>query len=111
MLGTVFTVLVNIQSKKKLFELSNVEFCLRKYFEDEVYAIMSNVVVVLIMALSVNEWATINETVQKFVTVIFALGGSIGAYGFSSILGGTKKKIRNIIDQKTDIADNINQEQ
>lgn len=107
LLGLLFVVLHKIQATKKDFEVANQPFLLKKFFEKELIAIIMSVVVIVLMAITVNEWMYVNPTVENYVTIIFALGGAIGSWAFLLFLGGSKKFIRGVIDRKTNIADGI----
>lgn len=105
LLGLVFVTLAKMQSVKKDFQVANKHFIPKKFFEDEFIGILMSVVFLVLMALTVKEWINIKPQAENYVTIIFAMGGAIGSWAFMLFLGRSKKYIRNIVDQKTDIAD------
>ena len=107
LLGLLFVILHKIQATKKDFNVANQPFVLKKFFEKELVAILMSIIVIVLMAITVNEWMYVNPTVENYVTIIFALGGAIGSWAFLLFLGGSKKFIRQVIDKKTNIADAI----
>lgn len=109
-LGLIFVILHKINSVKKDFAVANQPFVLKKFFEKELIAIIMSIIVIVLMAITVNEWMYVSPAVEKYVTIIFALGGAIGSWAFLLFLGGSKKFIRQVIDKKTNIADSISGE-
>jgi len=107
LLGLLFVTLAKMQGLKKDFRVANQPFVLKKFIDGEIVGIAMSLTVILLMAVTLDEWIQIKPEVEKFVTVIFALGGAIGSWAFLLFLGGSKKYIRKIIDEKTNIADGI----
>ena len=107
LLGLLFVILHKIQATKKDFNVANQPFVLKKFFEKEFVAILMSIIVIVLMAITVDEWMYVHPSVENYVTVIFALGGAIGSWAFLLFLGGSKKFIRQVIDKKTNIADAI----
>lgn len=107
LLGLLFVTLNKMQSCKTDFKVANEEFVIKKFFKDELIAILTSLTFIVLMAITVKEWINVNPIVEDYVTVIFALGGAIGSYAFLVFLGGSKKYIRKIIDKKTNIADGV----
>jgi len=110
LLGLIFVILHKIQATKKDFNVANQSFVLKKFFEKEFVAILMSIIVIVLMAITVDEWMYVHPSVENYVTVIFALGGAIGSWAFLLFLGGSKKFIRQVIDKKTNIADAISDE-
>jgi arginine exporter protein ArgO len=108
LLGLLFVTIAKASSMKKDFEVANERFVLKKFLENELYAISMSVVTILLMAITINEWVLISPKVSDYVTIIFALGGAIGSWAFLLFLGKSKKYIRKIVDEKTNIADGKN---
>lgn len=107
LLGLIFMTLSKMQSVKKDFEVANQPFVIKKFFSGEIIAIAMSLTVILLMAITVNEWIHVKPQVENYVTIIFALGGAIGSWAFLLVLGTSRKYIRNIVDKKTNIADGI----
>ena len=107
LLGLIFMTLHKMQSVKKDFAVANQPFVVKKFFKDELIGILMSLTVIVLMAITVKEWVKVKPIVADYVTVIFALGGAIGSWAFLLFLGGSKKYIRKIVDEKTNIADGI----
>lgn len=107
LLGLIFMTLAKMQGVKKDFETANETFVLKKFFGGEMIAIAMSLTVIVLMSITVKEWMNISPKAADYVTIIFALGGAIGSWAFLLFLGKSKKYIRNIVDEKTNIADNI----
>lgn len=105
LLGLIFATLAKAKSIQKDFVVANETFNFKKFLKDETIGICMSVVVILLMAITMQEWVYIKPRVKNFVTIIFALGGAIGSWAFLLILDNSKKKIRSIVDHKTNIAD------
>lgn len=106
-LGLLFVTLQKMQSVKKDFSVANQPFVLKKFFEGELIGIIMSIIIIVLMAITVKEWIGIKPQFENFVTIIFAMGGAIGSWAFLLLLGTSKKYIRNVVDEKTNIADGI----
>jgi len=106
-LGLLFAVLHKMKSTKKDFEVANQEFLYMKFFKAEWIAIAMSITVIILMAITVDEWLNVSKYAQMYVRIIFALGGAIGSWAFLQLMGGSKRFIRGVIDKKTNIADGI----
>lgn len=104
-LGLIFMTLAKANSVKKDFDVANQTFVFKKFLKGELIAIAMSFTVIILMAITVNEWMNVSPKVADYVTIIFALGGAIGSWAFLLLLGKSKKYIRNIVDVKTDKAD------
>ncbi len=109
-LGLIFVLLHKMNSVKKDFDVANQPFVVKKFFQKELIAIIMSIIVIVLMAITVNEWMYVSPAVENYVTIIFALGGAIGSWAFLLFLGGSKKFIRQVIDKKTNIADAITED-
>jgi uncharacterized membrane protein len=107
LLGLAFVTLAKLNSVKKDFKVANQEFVTKKFFQDELIGIIMSVLILLLMAITFTEWIAIKPQAANYVTIIFVLGGAVGSYTFLLFLGNSKKYIRKIIDEKTNIADKI----
>lgn len=105
-LGLIFATLAKMSSIKKDFDASGHPFVVSKFIRDEFIGIGMSITFILIMAITINEWSTYSETVNKFIISLFVLGGAIGSWVFLLFLGKSKKYIRTVIDIKTNSFDN-----
>ena len=106
LLGLIFVTLAKMSSTKKDFEAAGHQFKEDKFFRDEWIGIAMSVVFILIMAVTIKEWADFSPKVSNYVTCLFAMGGAIGSWAFQLFLGKSKKYIRTVVDLKTNIVDN-----
>lgn len=106
LLGLIFATLAKMSSVKKDFDSAGHPFQVKKFFRDESIGIGMSITFLLIMAITINEWSSYSETVNKFIISLFVLGGAIGSWAFLLFLGKSKKYVRNVIDIKTNIVDN-----
>lgn len=105
LLGLLFVTLAKASSMKKDFEVANQTFVFKKFIKDELIAISMSFIVILLMAITIKEWVKVSPKVSDYVTIIFAMGGAIGSWAFLLFLGKSKRYIRKIIDEKTNMAD------
>lgn len=105
LLGLLFVTLSKASSMKKDFEVANETFVFKKFLTNEAYAICMSIIVILLMAITINEWVDIKPQIANYVTIIFAMGGAIGSWAFLLLLGKSKKYIRKMVDEKTNELD------
>lgn len=105
LLGILFQVLAKMSALKKDFEVANQVFVPAKFFEKDWIGISSSVVSVLILAIVLPDILKVRPDLINLVRILFVMTGAIGSWAFSLILGGTKKYIRKVVDEKTNIAD------
>ena len=101
LLGLIFMTLSKMQSVKKDFDANKQPFVLKKFFSGEIIGIGMSFIVIILMAITVQEWVKVSPKVADYVTIIFALGGAIGSWAFLLLLGTSRKYIRKVIESKT----------
>jgi hypothetical protein len=111
LLGLAFVTLAKMSSVKKDFKVANQPFVLKRFFEEESIGIAMSVVFLIIMALTLSEWLDIKPIFSNYVKLLFTMGGAIGSWAFMLFLGKSKRYIRGVIDEKTNIADGITKPQ
>jgi len=107
LLGALFVTFAKMSALKKDFEVANQAFVTKKFFEKEWIGIASNLITILILAVILPEILNFKPELENFVAIMFVVTGAIGSWVFSLFLGGTKKYIRRIVDEKKNIADGI----
>lgn len=107
LLGVVFHTLTKMASLKKDFETANERFSAKKYFERDWIAIAMSIVAVVIAAYCVDELLQYKPAIAQWIKFFFVTVGVMGSWALQSALGKSKKFIRNIVDEKTNIADNV----
>ena len=101
LLGLLFVTLAKAQSVKKDFDAAKQVFVVKKFLNGEAIAIAMSIVIIIIMALTVEEWIKVSPKVSDYVTIIFGLGGAIGSWAALLFLGKSKDYIRKVIEFKT----------
>lgn len=107
LMGIIFATLAQMRTLKKDFEVANQTFVFKKFLEKEWIGIASNVCTVIILAIVLPEIIQYKPGVENWVRGLFVVTGAIGSWAFSLFLGGTKKYIRKVVDEKTNKADNV----
>ena len=107
LLGWLFVALAKMSSLQKDFRVANQPFVFRKFVAGEWTGWLMSFVFILIMALTINEWLTIKPDTEKYIRIIFTMGGAIGSWAFMLFLGKSKKFIRSKIDDKTNELDSM----
>lgn len=88
-------------------EKANVKFTVRDYIEKDWFGISISLTMVIVWLLIFPEVATARPNILNFVRISFGAMGLFGSYIIQSIFSRGKSYIRNIIDKKTNIADNV----
>lgn len=104
-LGVLLHTLVKMDNLKKKFENANEVFVLSKYIKQDWISIVSSFVSIFILVLVVPDIIKLQPDVSKMLRIIFGLSGWMGSSLIQGLFSGTAKRITNIIDIKTDIAD------
>lgn len=105
LLGILFQVLVKMNSLKNEFETANEIFSAKKFFQRDYLSIALSLVAVIIAATVLNEVLKYKPEVANWVKCFFVMVGALGSWALQLFFGKSKKYIRAIIDEKTNIAD------
>lgn len=106
LLGIAFHVFaIKAPSVKKRAEIANLKFNLNDYLKDDILAILSSVITVIIAVFCLDEIIGYNPSFIRYVKFGFVFVGYTGSSLLISILGKFDKKTNLIVDEKTDIAD------
>lgn len=104
--GVLYHTIIKAQSVKKRFKAANQEFVISKFLRDEALAIASSVITVVLCLVVIDELFRISPRVADYIKALFAFMGYTGASIIQHVFGKSEKYILNIIDKKTNIADN-----
>jgi len=107
LLGAIFVTFAKMSSLKKDFEVANQDFVFKKFVEKEWIGFVSNLITVAILAVILPEILAYRPDLENWVRSMFVVIGAMGSWVFSLFLGGTKKYLRKVVDEKTNIADGI----
>lgn len=105
-LGVIFDCCLKANSLKRKASIGNVPFTVKNYLSEDIISIILSFVSVVIWLLLFGEVATRFAQIENFQRVTFVLMGGFGSHIIQYFFSVAEKKIMNIIDQKTDIADN-----
>lgn len=106
MLGVLFQIFV-IKYPKLVQQgkVANHPFTFKEYLKNDWYAILGSIISVLIAIWTLDEWLPLNPLFTKYVKWLFIFVGFTGSSIIQAVLSLTNKKIMDVINVKTDIAD------
>lgn len=105
--GVLFHSVLKMKSLLEDARVGNVNFSWKKdYVIKDAPSIILSFLSVGIWFLIFGEVAAKYKQLEGFTRVSFVVMGSIGSYLIQLGLGRAKRTIRNVVDKKTDIADN-----
>lgn len=106
LLGVAFHLFaIKIPAAKKRAETANIPFHLSQYLSNDVWAIISSVITVVIAVFLLDEIIGYNPSFIRYVKFGFVFVGYTGSSLLISILGKFDKSVSSVVDIKTDIAD------
>lgn len=104
--GLVFHILIKLKSLSDDSYAANIEFKVwRDYFVRDRFGIAAAFLAPFVWLLLFGEAAAKYPALQGFAYTSFFVMGAIGSWVLQLILGKSKKAIRKVVDEKTDIAD------
>lgn len=104
--GVIFHCLLKLNSLLNDARVANINFRWRKdYLQRDIVPIMLSMLSVLIWHLVFAEVAASYPKISAFARVSFVGMGMIGSYIIQTLMSKAKKKIRQVIDEKTGIED------
>jgi hypothetical protein len=108
LLGVLFHSLLKMSSLAKDSRLANIPFHpVQDYLIKDLFGILASFASVFIWYFLFDEVAAKYPAIEGFTKVSFFVMGAMGSYILQMVLSQAKKKIRNVVDQKTDKADGI----
>jgi hypothetical protein len=96
---------IKVPAMKERAKVANEKFDLSDYLKDDLAAILSNLLTVLILLLVLDEVVKFKPVVEPYLKAGFVFVGFTGSSILISILGRAQKKLNSVVDEKTDIAD------
>lgn len=94
-----------IPAERKRSKAANVSFILLNYLKEDIYAIVASFITLTISIIAIDEIVGYKPSVMNFIKLFFAFIGYTGSSIMISLFGQFGKKIQQIVDVKTDIAD------
>ena len=106
--GVLFHCLLKLNSLLQDARVANVDFRpLKDYWKKDIVSIMLSFLSVGIWYMVFGEVGNKYKGLQEFKITSFVAMGMIGSYVIQLIMSKAKKRIRNIVDEKTNELDNI----
>lgn len=104
-LGILFHILLKIKALKRRSKAANIKFSYAEFISDECITIAISAVSVVIFIIILPELINYREWVQDWVRFMFVSVGFMGSSILQSFFSKTEKNLLDVIDKKTDIAD------
>lgn len=107
-LGVLFHCLLKLRSLQQDSRVANIPFNgIRDYWKKDAVSISLSFLSVAIWWLVFGEVGKKYKGLQEFKITSFALMGMVGSYLIQLIMSRAKKKIRTIVDEKTNELDEL----
>lgn len=100
--------ILKIPSLKQVSKAGNLRFSISEYFKDDWPSIIASLLAVLIMMFMMDEIIADSPCIAEKIKWFFITIGYTGSSIIQNWLGNSAKRINQVIDIKTNIADNIN---
>lgn len=111
LLGMAFHVFaVKIPATKTAASVGNVKFTYGAFFQDELAAILANVIMLGIFIMLLPLIVKIKPEVGPYLIGLFAFVGYTGASFLIALMGKATAKINAIVNVKTDVADGVSKD-
>jgi hypothetical protein len=105
--GVLFHSIAKAYNLQRDSEIANVPFRIGKdYLKKDFLSILMSFLSVGIWYLIFGEWASKYPALDGFALTSFVTMGGIGSYIIQLGMSRAKRKIRQVVDEKTNIADN-----
>lgn len=106
--GFIFHSLLKLKSLNDDSTAANLPFNIyRDYIKKDIYGIIAAFFSPFIWLLLFGEIAAQYPSLEKFALTSFFVMGALGSYILQLLLGKAKKQIRDVVDKKTNIADQV----
>jgi uncharacterized membrane protein YuzA (DUF378 family) len=109
LLGVISQVLIAYQSLSKDARKANTQLPFVQFLKNDWVGMALAVIPVLVWMLTFGELAEHYPLLEEYTRISFFLVGLAGSYGLQKVFSRSKEWIRDVIDRKTDIADNKTQ--
>lgn len=107
-LGILFHVFViKVISLKRKAKAANMPFSFSQFLQDEWPVILGNFICVCMLIVGLDELIGLKPSVAKLVKWLFFFVGISGSSIFMLAFSVADKRLRNIIDAKTNVADDL----
>lgn len=107
-LGVLLQILaVKIPTLKSKYTVANKTFSMKEYLANDWYAILGSFVSVAILIVGLDEILEVKPELAKYIKWLFIFVGFTGSSIIQAVLSVANKKIMQVIDLKTNIADGV----
>lgn len=105
-IGILFHILLKIKALKKRSKAANINFSYVEFISEESITIAISAVAVVIFIIVLPELINYRSWIQDWVRFLFVFVGFTGSSILQSFFSKTEKNLLDVIDKKTNIADN-----
>ena len=109
LVGMALQTVLKMKSLQEKARAANVEFKIRQYFSNDWISIVASLLTIIMFLLFLDNILKWKPVIVDYIKVGFAFVGYTGSDIASRLFGVVNKKINNVIDEKTNIADNVNE--
>lgn len=106
-IGMALQTALKMKSLQDKARAANVEFKIKQYFSNDWLSIVASILTIIMFLLFLDNILKWKPVIVDYVKIGFAFIGYTGSDIASRLFGVVNKKINNVIDEKTNIADNI----
>jgi len=101
LLGVLGHCLFKLDSLKKSAKSAKIAFSFKDYIEQDLFSILFSLVSVFIWLLVFEQTATVHTKIVGYSRLSFVGCGWMGSYIIQYLFSSAEKKIKSIIDEKT----------
>jgi len=111
LVGNLLHVAMKILSLSKDYKKANMDFSILSYIKDDKYGLITDLGASFILVFLADEWMGDlgNYAIGKMKS-IFVFVGFSGSYVILQMMSVAKEKFRKAVDEKSNIADGVNQD-
>jgi uncharacterized membrane protein len=109
LVGMALQTALKMKSLQDKARAANIEFKIRQYFSNDWLSIVASLLTIVMFLLFLDNILKWKPAVIDYVKIGFAFVGYTGSDIASRLFGVVNKKINDVIDVKTNIADNVNE--
>jgi len=107
LVGIIFHTMLKIRSLRKRSIKANLSFSFKDYFIEDWFSILISVAAVFIFVLILPELIAYRPGLQNWTVLLFISVGWMGSSILQAFFSKTEKRLLEVIDIKTNIADRI----
>lgn len=108
LLGILFHVFViKFPAVKGRAKAANLNYTFKDYVTEDWTVLIGNLIVVLMLIVGIDELINLKPAIKNYIKWLFFFVGVSGSSLFMYALSIADRKVKSVIDIKTNIADNI----